>query len=328
MQYSRRRGRRGAKVVAVVIAALIILGSGGAFTAWRVYEHNLDPVSNSEQTQTFTVEPGTSAKDIANSLQKAGLIRAAWAFEWYVRKEDARQYLKAGSYNLRPNLSVPEIVAILTQGKVSTSLVTILPSKNLEQIKTSFIEQYGFPAAEVEAAFDPAAYADHPLLADKPADASLEGLLYPESFHKTVQTTPHDIVRASLDEMYEALTPDLRNSFAKQGLSVYQAITLASLVENEVSGQDDRKMVAQVFLRRLREDIALGSTLSPYTYDHKGLPLAPISNVSKTSLDAVAYPATSDYLFFVSGDDGRTHFSHTLEEHNALIKQYCKANCQ
>ena len=327
MQNSKHSSRRNWKIIPLVMLVIFMIGLGGAFGAWRVYEQNLKPVSSSEQTESFAVADGALVQDIAASLEDAGLIRAAWAFEWYARKEGAREFLKAGTYDLRPNMPVSQIIAILTQGKISTDLVTILPGKNLDQIKESLI-QYGFDSTTVSEALNPDKYADHPVLAEKPAGASLEGFLYPESFHKTTNTTPEDIIRSSLDQMHKALTSELKNGIVQQGLTVYQGITLASLVEKEVSGENDRKMVAQVFLRRLHEDIALGSNPSPYTYDNKGLPPSPISNVSSSSLDAVANPSSTDFFFFVSGDDGRTHFSHTLDEHEALTEQYCTRLCQ
>jgi UPF0755 protein len=328
MQNSKRRGRLGWKIIPVVMLIIFLIGLSGAFTAWRMYEQNLEPVSTSEQTQSFTVASGASVQDIAISLQDAELIRSAWAFEWYVRKEGARQFLKAGTYNLRPNQSVPEIVEILTQGKVTTGLVTILPGQRLDQIKDTLINRYDFEQSAVEAALNPNTYAGHPVLADKPAGASLEGFLYPESFQKTANTTPQNVIRASLDQMYKHLTLDLKNGIVQQGLTVYQGITLASLVENEVSNVEDRKQVAQVFLRRLREDRFLESDTSSYTYSNKGLPPEPISNVTTSSLEAVANPAPTDFLYFVSGDDGRTHFSHTQDEHEALTEQFCTRLCQ
>jgi UPF0755 protein len=205
----------------------------------------------------------------------------------------------------------------------------------------------GFSAADVDKALDPAQYPNNPALVDKPVAASLEGYLYPDSFQKTADTLPSTIVAASLAEMQDHLTPELRTAFAAEGFSTHQAITLASVVEKEVSSQDDRNKVAQVFLLRLKKNMPLGSDVtvlygaiaagqktpslgfdSPYnTHIHTGLPAGPISNVTGSSLKAVAFPANTDYLYFVSGDDGVTHFSHTVQEHEALTQQYCKKLC-
>jgi UPF0755 protein len=206
--------------------------------------------------------------------------------------------------------------------------------------------QSGFSAANVDKALDPAQYAGHPALVDKPAGATLEGYLYPDSFQKDSSTDPKSIIESSLDLMESHLTPDLRKAFVAQGLNVYQGITLASIVEKEVSNPADRLLVAQVFLKRLRSDMFLGSDItayygailagqepsvyydSPYnTHLYKGLPPTPVSNVSENSLQAVAHPASTDWLYFVTGDDGVTHFSHTIEEHNAAAEKYCHKLC-
>lgn len=315
-----------ALVIAVVLAAVVLFSA--VFIVRRTYEHNLLPVNTSEQSHLFTVAPGDTPRDIGASLQDQGLIRAAWAFEWYVRTNGAHEYLKAGTYKLQPNLSVPQIVEILTEGEIATDLITILPQKTLLEIQESFVDKYGFSDNAVEVAFRPANYSDHPALVDKPIGASLEGYIYPESFEKTTETTPEEVIGASLDQMQKHLTPQIREGIARQGLTVYQGIILASIIENEVDGPEDRRKVAQVFLRRLKENRRLESDAARYTYSNAGLPSSPISNVTSSSLEAVANPASTDFLYFVSGDDGRTYFSHTLEQHEALTKQHCIELCQ
>lgn len=335
------------KVLIISIVVFIVALLGGVYAIRRAYEQNLRPVSSSQRDQEVTIPSGATAKEIAQILKDAGLIRATWAFEWYVRNEGLRQYLKAGTYELRPSMSVQEIANILTEGQVATNLVTILPGVRLDQIRHSLINTYGFDEETVDQALKPDNYAGHPALVDKPRDANLEGYLYPESFFRTADTNPRSIIKASLDQMQDHLTPEIRDGIVRQGLTVYQGITLASIVEREVPNPEDRKMVAQVFLRRLREGIKLQSDatasygavldgaepsrtyVSAYnTYAHAGLTPTPISNVSASSLEAVANPASTNYLYFVSGDDGTTHFSHTLEQHEANTRRYCTVLCQ
>jgi UPF0755 protein len=226
-------------------------------------------------------------------------------------------------------MTVSEIVSVLTHGEVATNLVTIIPGKRLDQISERLIAD-GFSKAEVNAALDPASYAGNPALVDKPEAASLEGYIYPDSFQKTSSTTAKDIISAALLEMRKQLTPDLRAAFAKQGLSTYDGIILASIVEEEVPRPEDRAQVAQIFLKRLREGMKLQSDATKYYFDsyaNAGLPPAPISNVTNSSLKAVANPSATNWLYFVSGDDGTTYFSTTYEQHQANIDQYCKERC-
>jgi len=344
-RYSKRRHVR--KVAFIVALVFVLAIGGGAFLVRRAYNQNLRAVSASQKNIQFTVEPDSGVSDVAANLKKAGLIRSAWAFEWYFRNNGLNQYLQAGTYSLRPNLTVPEIADTLTTGKIETSLVTIPPGLRIDQVRQMLVDKYGFTVESVDAALNPANYANHPALVDKPKGATLEGYLFPESFQKTAESSPQKIVQSSLDEMQGALTPELRAGIVRQGLTVHQGIILASVLEQEVSDPNDKKIVAQVLLKRLREDRALqsdkikivGAILagqkpsitydSAYnTYTHKGLPPTPISNVSRGSLDAVASPSSTDYLYFVAGDDGKTYFSRTLAEHEALTAQHCKTLCQ
>ncbi|HUS26224.1 MAG TPA: endolytic transglycosylase MltG [Nevskiaceae bacterium] len=341
-QSPKRRWPRRVCIVVVGGILLVVLATAGVR---HMYFENLKPVSSSQETVLITVKKGASVDDIADQLQQAGLIRSAWAFKLYVSNKEARNALQAGTYGFEPSQSAAEIVAQLTHGKVATDLVTILPGQRLDKIRSTLIND-GFSEADVDSALNPAQYADNPALVDKPAGANLEGYLYPDSFQKTADTTAKEIILESLKEMQNHLTPDLRTAYANQGLSTYQAIILASVVEQEVSKQTDRTTVAQVFLKRMRIGMPLGSDVTAYygavlagqkpstTYDsayntllHKGLPPTPISNVSTSSLQAVAHPAGTDWLYFVTGDDGVTHFSKTLADHEALTAQYCHKLC-
>lgn len=334
------------KVVITIVCLIVLAGLGSVLLARRYYFNNLQAVSTSQKTVTITIPTGSALSDVAKLLHDKKLIRNEWAFRQYVLSRNYQNLIQAGTYAIKPSQGVADIVKIITEGKVASNLITIKPAQRIDQIEQTLVNS-GFKPEAVKKALDPATYAGHPALVDKPVDATLEGYLYPESFQKTAATTPEEIVRASLDEMQKRLTPDIREAFASQGLSVHRAIILASIVEREVSDGGDRTKVAQVFLKRLSSDIKLQSDAtasygaildgvdpsltydSPYnTYLVEGLTPGPISNVSESSLKAVANPASTDWLYFVSGDDGVTHFSRTLEEHEALTAKYCTKLCQ
>jgi UPF0755 protein len=346
MKYSAQQPtRRWPRRLTFVIALLLVLVVGATVLVRQVYYEKLKPVSSSQKTQLVTVEQGASLDSIASQLEKDGLIRSSWAFKLYVSSKQVRSDLQAGTYAFAPSQTVAQIVSQLTHGKIATNEITILPGQRIDQVESSLIND-GFSKADVEKALDPAEYANNSALVDKPAGASLEGYLFPDTFQKDANTTPKDIVTQSLAAMQKQLTPDLRSAFAKQGLSTYQALVLASMVEQEANNATDRQQVAQVFLTRLHQNMTLGSDVTAFygaiiagqpkstTYDssyntlmYKGLPPTPISNVSTESLQAVAHPSTTDWLFFVAGDDGTVHFSKTLQEHQALIEQYCHKLC-
>lgn len=330
----------------ISIAVIVVLALGATLLVRTMYNNALKPVSNSQNLVFVTVETGASVQEIAKALKNENVIRESWAFEWYVRNNGLTGELKAGTYALTPSQSVPEIAEIVARGEVATDLVTIVPGTRLDQIEAALVNS-GFAPDDVERALNPALYANHPALVDKPRKASLEGYLYPESFQKTNATQPEDVIEASLDEMQKRLTPQLRARIAKQGLSIHEGIILASIIEQEVPNAADRPKVAQVFLSRLKQGIKLESDAtapygaildneppsltydSPYnTYLYNGLPPGPISNFTESALTAVANPANTDFLYFVSGDDGKTHFSRTLQEHEANVEQYCTKLCQ
>lgn len=347
-RFSHKKGstmnqRKKVVLTVMVLAAIVIVGT--AVIVRTAYQNNLKPLSSSNIGIAVTIDPGTSPSLAAQLLKDKGVIRSDWAMEWYIRNHNLGDKLQAGTYLFRPSQSVPQIVNQIAEGKIATNLVTILPGRRLNQIKKDLIKD-GFRPGEVESALSPGQYASNPALADKPNGASLEGYLYPESFQKDANTSAKQIIEQSLDEMAAHLTPEIREAFNKQGLTVHQGVILASIVEQEVSNDSDRATVAQVFYKRLKEGMPLGSDVTAYygstlagrassvTYDspyntrlHKGLPPGPISNVSDSSLKAVAYPAHTDWLYFVTGDNGKTYFSKTLQEHETLTKQYCKKLC-
>lgn len=348
MKYSsdKKLFKRRRKITLIVFIAVVVLIVAVAGLVRNVYSDNLKPLNSGDNSSIIvTIDPGSTSGNIARELEDKGVIKSDWAFEWYVRNHNLRADLKAGTYTFTPSQSVQEIVDKIIEAEVASNLITILPGKRLDQIKADMIEA-GFSANDVDRALDPEQYRSHPALTDLPKGASLEGYLYPESFQKVDETTPREIVEKSLDELNRYLTPEVRQAFSKQGLNVHQAIVLASIVEREVSEGADRPIVAQVFLKRYNEGMKLGADPtafygaiidgeeptvvhdSPYnTRLYEGLPPGPISNVSASSIEAIAFPAETDWTYFVSGDDGTTHFSKTLEEHEELTRKHCTELC-
>ena len=186
------------------------------------------------------------------------------------------------------------------------------------------------------------------LFKDRPAGASLEGYLYPETYIITADDSLDHVFSMTFAEFYKGITDnDIENQLKAQGLTLYQGVVLASIVQKEVSDPSDQRQVAQVFLKRLKEGMNLGSDVtffyaakkdgrtpsvsdpSPYnTRIHAGLPPGPISNFHLSALQAVANPATGDFLYFVAGDDGKTYFARTEAEHDANIANHCTKLCQ
>lgn len=338
-----KRGKGRLWLIMTVILLLLAVGGVVGLRGW--YQHNLRPVSTSEETVYFTVEQGASLHQIAVGLKKTGLIRSTTAFEYYVRTNELYNNLQAGTYSLSASMSAQAIVDKIVKGDITKNLVTILPGKRLAQIKEAFTKA-DYSQSEVEEAFSPQTYGGLPALSSLPAGATLEGYVYPDSFQKDANTPASWIVRQSLNQFGEYLTPEVIEGFKAQGLSTYQGITLASVVYRETDDPKFESTVAQVFLTRLRQNMPLESDATAHygadiagvarsldfdsaynTYLHPGLPPGPISNFTADALKAVAFPAKTDYLYFVAGDDGTVHFSHTLAEHEAATARYCTTQC-
>jgi UPF0755 protein len=309
-----------------LLLALIILGLVGVLVVRQLYNADLKPVSRDTQSQVFTVNDGDSVKEIADNLKHSNLIRSPWALELYVHSEELGSELQAG--------------------KVTSRLVTILPGRRIDQVRADLIND-GFSPSDVASALQPNQYDDLPALAYKPTMVTtLEGLLWPDSFQKDASTDASQIIRESLVEMGQHITPDVQAEFAAEGLTVYQGITLTSIVDQEVNKPTDQAQAAEVFLSRIKLNMPLGSDVTAFygaiaagkpaslTYDspyntllHVGLPPTPISSISSSALQAVTHPASTNWLYFVTGDNGTTYFSTTEQDHEAQTAKYCHKLC-
>lgn len=289
-----------------------------------------------------SVKAGSGTALIGKQLEDQRIIRNAKAFSIYAKLNRVNN-LQAGEYRLSSKQSVSEIVQIISSGKVTTVNVLVSPGLRLDQILTA-LEKDGYTQSELEAAL--VAVRDHPLVKDLPSDVPLEGYLFPDTYQIGPSTTAQQLLRIMLDTLQKQITPQLTAQIKAQGLTIPEAVVMASIVQKEVKDPSVQPMVAQVFLKRYREGIKLGSDVtymyieaktgkqvgpsldSPYnTRRYSGLPPSAISNFNFSALEAVANPTKTDYLFFVAGDDGTTHFSKTLEEHEALVKKYCTKLC-
>lgn len=230
---------------------------------------------------------------------------------------------------------------------------TIRPGETIYEVRAALIEA-GYPATEVDAAL--AADYDYDFLKDRPDGATLEGYLYGET-HQFYEGTPvQDIISKYLEKMGNVIAENnLKEKYANQGLSLFEGITLASIVQSE-SGSLTSEMptVAQVFLTRLSYGMPLGSdvtvsyaldTVDPDRNSHSdnqaalqvdscyntrvniGLPCGPISNPGLSALLAVAEPSDTAYLYFLTGDDGLMYYSYTDSEHTQNIYSHCQELC-
>ncbi|NCU30201.1 endolytic transglycosylase MltG [Candidatus Saccharibacteria bacterium] len=334
------------RTIILVVSILIVAASvSGTYFWWT-----LQPRGGNIIDQHITIAPGESLESIARNLEDHKLVRSALTFEWYARSIRAYPNIQAGGYVISSKQSVEAIIQKLVSGEKGIYVVMIAPGLTLEELSDPDIEHslaaQGFTSAEINTAYKFSYNSE--LLRNKPAEASLEGYIFPETYQMSADQTLSDVFERTFNELYGRMQRDkLPEAFASHGLNLHQAITLASIVQQEVNDEAVQKQVAQVFLSRLKSNMVLGSDVtymyaakkmdvapsvdleSPYnTRKYPGLPPGPISNMNYTALQAVAFPSAGDYLYFVAGDDGRTYFARTEDEHDANVADYCTTLCQ
>ncbi len=332
---SRKKKGSGAALVLLTAFLLALVAAGTA--AWLI----LAPFGPSVET-FVDVEPGSSAARIALELENAGIIRNHFAFD--VLRYWKRGTLRAGEYRFDHPASAVEVYARIARGDVFTRTVTIPEGSNLFDIAAR-LEQAGLgPRGD----FLAAAAKQTSLVADlDPQANSLEGYLFPDTYHLSRKATPEQICTTMVRQF--------RTEAAQLGLhqNVHEVVTLASLVERETAVDTERPLVASVLANRLAAAMPLmtdpaviyGLQLENHwrgaiyqsdlsrdtaynTYLHKGLPPGPIANPGVRSLRAAMYPAKTDYLYFVAaGADPQGHsvFSRSLEEQNHNVAGYRNA---
>ncbi len=319
------------------------------FLTVRWYNVNLQPVDRQQTAkQRFEVVRGSSLDEIADDLQEQGLIKDASAFKWHLKFNELDKNLQAGVFELSPADYASEIAEILNSATSANLEVTIYPQQRLDQIEDSLVEQGFKPLDGQTAVRQIEKYGEHPIMEFVPSDGDLEGYIFPETFAVNQFNTDsaEDVIRGSLDAFVSNLTDEVKEGILKNFDTIHEGVILASIVEMEVDPKD-RARVAQVFIKRLKEGMKLESDVTfvyaaaveggsasvenPSRYNtrlHPGLPPGPISNVSETALRAVAFPADTNDLFFVSGDDGITHFNKTYEKHLKDVSRYCIEKCK
>ncbi len=288
------------------------------------------------------IAPGTGSRAIGRDLVASGIVRDTWTFRLAVFLTGTDRQLKAGEYRFAGPVSAKDVARKLARGDIYLRPVTFPEGLTLGDMSRVY-ESKGLGKAE---AFLAAARDTTPVRMFDPQAQDLEGYLYPDTYNVPRRMRAGDLVQqmaARFLSIYEPLRADAES----RGLSMREAVTLASLVERESAQAEERPVIAAVYANRLRIGMPLqcdptviyalerkgtyqGNLTkadlqieSPYnTYRHPGLPPGPIAAPGRPSLDAAIHPATVDYLYFVSRNDGTHAFSATLAEHNRNVRQW------
>jgi len=330
------------RLLLFVILLLVVCAAGAT---WFYLGVNRPYKGYAESEQFVEIPPGSGTAAIARRLTDAGVVTDVNTFRLALWVTGQGRRLQAGEYRFDHPLSARQVAEKIGRGEVYVHPITFREGLTIKQMAELY-ESRGFGPAKdfVEAAKNVAL-----VQAIDPAAKDLEGYLFPDTYALPRRATADQLVARMVASFTKALTPDLIEKATANGQSVRQLVTLASIVEKETGKAEERPMVAAVYANRLkigmglqcdptviyaleragrfngnltREDLQFDS---PYnTYRYAGLPPGPIASPGRASLEAAARPASVDYLYFVSRNDGSHVFATTLAEHNKNVKVWQK----
>jgi UPF0755 protein len=284
------------------------------------------------------VEPGMNARQIGQQLQRQGIIRRAWAFEWVVRVKGWSGRLQPGTYELRPSMSPLQIARLIAEGQVATSWVTIPEGYTVRQI-AALMQERGI--ADREEFLRLATQEGDTFSASFPLPKKLEGYLFPNTYRLPRGTGARAAIQSMISLLEREVYQKYRAEIEQSGFTFHQILTIASMIEREAKVPQDRPLISAVIRNRLQRDMkleidatvlyALGTHKSRVlyrdlevdsdynTYRRKGLPSGPIANPGVACIEAALRPAQVDYLYYVARPDGSHIFTRTLHEHRVAI---------
>ena len=328
------------KKVLLFLLLLIVVGAAATFYVWRGVAL---PYQGFSGEQFVVIGTGSSVSGIGQALANAGVVRDVRSFQIAARLKGAERRMQAGEYRFDGAATAFEVVARIARGDVYTRPITFPEGRTAAEMAAIFAERAaGDPAAFLAAARDVSRVASFDPLA-----RDLEGYLFPSTYLLPRTATAGTLVDQMVQSFDKSFGADLRAAASAAGLTVREAVTMASLVEEEAQVAAERPVISAVYHNRLkigmglqcdatviyamqragtwngnitRADLAMDS---PYnTYRYRGLPPGPIANPGRASLEAAVRPADVPYLYYVSRNDGSHAFATTLDEHNRNVQQY------
>ena len=328
------------------LAAVLLVLVGVATVALRVWLWATLPYRGYGASSALVeIPPGAGLRRTIQTLEARGVVRPFPLDVEALRLLGREGSLKAGEYAFSRPMSPLEVFDKIIAGDVYVHRVTILEGMRSDEIANLFVHS-GFGTEEEFRE----ALRDTGLVRDlDPEAADLEGYLFPDTYGLQKGTTPRAIVAMMVARFREVLGPSWAPAARQHGLTVRQAVTLASLIERETARSDEDRLVSSVFHNRLhrgmklqcdptviyalsmrnawdgnirKDDLKIDSLYNTYRY--AGLTPGPIGNPGEAALRAAVDPASTDFLYFVSMNNGRHTFSRTLEEHNHAVWLYQK----
>ncbi len=325
------------------LLVLLLAIAAGAAAAW-LYRQVETPFGSIDPAGLFVEVPaGSGSRAIGDRLIQAGIVRDMTTFRAALFLSGKARNLQAGEYRFDRPMTALEVVDKLGRGDVYVLGITFPEGLTIAEMAKIF-EDHGLGKASAFVAAARDATAIKPL---DPDARDLEGYLFPETYLLPRHTDAARLVGLMVSRFQSVFGPELRHAAEVGGLTVRQAVTLASIVEKESARAEERPMIAAVYANRLRIHMPLQADPtvivglqragkytgnlrredlefdSPYnTYRYAGLPPGPIASPGRASLEAAIHPADVDYLYFVSRNDGSHAFARTLDEHNRNVQKW------
>jgi UPF0755 protein len=330
-------------LIAIIALFIFFLIAFFVFTGQVTTSHG-----NSTMLQTFEVKQGEGIQEIGKSLEQANLIRNDYYFDYYVWKSNSKGKIQAGTYELNGAMTIPEIVQVLSIGKIIENVAKVtFPEGSSIQEMADILRAKGLNGENFLKAAKSGSNlkTSYDFLRDKPNNATLEGFLFPDTYIFKKDANAENIIDIMLQNFDEKLSPDMQGKIEAEGRNIYQIVTMASILEKEAKTSEDMKIASGIFWKRVDVGGLLQScatiayvlgkdkkqysfddtrTPSPYnTYLNKGLPPGPINNPGLKSIQAAIYPTATDYNYFLTDPNtGEMLYAETLEEHE-VNKQKC-----
>lgn len=330
--------KKGIRIALGIFAVLLCIG---AATLWGAMYYLPNTFNETTDEQVVVIEEKQTGAEIAQMLYEKGLIRSPELFRLALRISGNGAKLQTGYYQIPNKVNQTELIELLQKGHVKTVRVTIPEGYTIGEIAIALEKDRLVTAKEfldVSKNYVPYQYMYGP----KPVTYRVEGFLFPSTYDIPVDASAKDIIDLMAREMNSQLTPDIRKQLDDENMTIFEFITLASLVEKEALFDKDREPIAAVFKKRLKLGMPIQSDASiqyilgypkahvtiedtqlqsPYnTYIINGLPPGPIANPGKKSLEAVLNAGDTEYLYFVADKEGHNHFTKTYEEHLKVVE--------
>ncbi|PIR67040.1 MAG: endolytic transglycosylase MltG [Parcubacteria group bacterium CG10_big_fil_rev_8_21_14_0_10_36_14] len=339
----------------ILLAIVTFLFIFAVFFGYFLSEFYVKRPPKNAELVFFTIEEGEGANLIGQKLEEAGVINNKLAFKAYVWLFGLQLIFQPGDYTLKVGQNISKLANEMTAIRIKEKTFTIIEGWTLRDLAEYLIKKElianenelyyltAHPAVDYRnAKVDFKGGWQYDFLADKPAYVSLEGYIYPDTYRILADGTVDNLLKKALDNFGKKLTPEIRAEIKKQNRTIFEVLTMASIIEREVNSYEDRRIVADIIRRRIKYNMSLqmdstinyftnsGRSRSTYddlsvdspwnTYKYKGLPLGPINNPSVWSIKAALYPTPNEYLYFLTDKEGRVYYAKTGAEHQANRK--------